>query len=188
MNPPDGSTRPQSKSEQIRLLAQQGMSTKDIAAKLGIRYQHVYGVLKGARGLAPIPAGLSRSAPARSARTSSREPKENEASVFDSFWDAENNVHRVVVRMYRLVPNQSPFRPNIARYVGPYDPVAIERWVQRCTTHGYISASDYDEQISLIRAVLRKNEKMLSAPVTNDWDTPTTPPTPPKPPPSHPTA
>lgn len=164
---------PISKSEQIRTLASQGMSTKDIAARLGIRYQHVYGVLKGAKGLAPIPAGMSRSSPARSPRSSSpARSKENEASVMDSFWDAENNVHRVVVRMYRLVPNQSPFRPNIARYVGPMDERAIDSWVARCTRHGYISSSDYDEQISLIRAVLRKNEKLISAPTTNDWDPP----------------
>jgi hypothetical protein len=35
------------KSEQIRRLAAEGLSRSDIAKRLGIRYQHVYNVLKG---------------------------------------------------------------------------------------------------------------------------------------------
>jgi len=171
-----------SKSEQIRRLAQQGMSTKDIASRLGLRYQHVYGVLKGAKSLAPIPAGLSRRRVTREPSPYQRLRAESEASVFDSFWDAENNQHRVVVRMYRIVPGESPFRPSVARYIGPMDERMIDAWIRRCEYHGYISQSDYDEQVSLIRAVLRKNEKAMYSATTNDWDekppTPTPPTTP----------
>src|SRR5947199_3195447 len=95
----------ESKSAAIRRLAAEGMSTKDIAARLGVRYQHVYGVLKQARGLAPIPAGFSRSRPARPKSAQQTVRAESEASVYDTFWDSENNVHRVVVRMYRILPH-----------------------------------------------------------------------------------
>jgi len=168
-----------SKSEQIRRLAATGMSTKDIATRLGIRYQHVYGVLKGARSLAPIPAGLSRRRVTREPSPQQRLRQESESSVYDTFWDQENNVHRVVVRMYRIVPGESPFRPSVARYIGPMNPPLIDAWIARCAYHGYISQSDYDEQVSLIRAVLRKAEKAMFSATTNDWDTP--PPSTPKP-------
>jgi hypothetical protein len=175
-------TQPQpgeTKSAAIRRLASEGMSTKDIAAKLGVRYQHVYGVLKQAKGLAPVPAGFSRSRPSREPTAAQRLRSEADASVYDSFWDQDNNVHRVVVKMYRLVPHESPFNPSVARYVGPLDEARIAEWEERCRRHGYISSMDYDEQISLIRAVLRKNEKLLSAPTTNDWDQARKPPSPP---------
>jgi hypothetical protein len=162
----------ESKSAAIRRLAESGMSTKDIAAKLGVRYQHVYGVLKQARGLAPVPQGFSRAAVRREPTGIQKLRSESDASAMDTFWDVDNNVHRVVVKMYRLVPRESPFNPSVARYVGPLDEKRIGEWEARCKAHGYISASDYDEQISLIRAVLRKNEKLLSAPTTNDWDPP----------------
>jgi hypothetical protein len=74
--------------------------------------------------------------------------------------------------MYRIVPGESPFRPSIARYIGPMDEKLIDAWTDRCVYHGYISESDYQEQVSLIRAVLRKNEKSMFSKTTNDWDTP----------------
>jgi len=46
--PADGPDEP-SKSEQMRQMAAQGMTTSDIARQLGVRYQFVYNVLKAAR-------------------------------------------------------------------------------------------------------------------------------------------
>ncbi|WP_027584102.1 GIY-YIG nuclease family protein [Bradyrhizobium sp. Ai1a-2] len=39
-------------SDQIRLLAAEGLSTTEIARRLGIRYQHAYNVVRGASGTA----------------------------------------------------------------------------------------------------------------------------------------
>jgi DNA invertase Pin-like site-specific DNA recombinase len=41
-------------SENIRALAREGLSTAEIARRLGIRYQHAYNVLKA--GGAPAPS------------------------------------------------------------------------------------------------------------------------------------
>jgi hypothetical protein len=42
-------------SENIRALAREGLSTTEIAQRLGIRYQHAYNVLK-ADGALPVPS------------------------------------------------------------------------------------------------------------------------------------
>ncbi|MGY3621007.1 GIY-YIG nuclease family protein [Bradyrhizobium sp. USDA 10063] len=52
-------------SDQIRSLAGEGLSTAEIARRLGIRYQHAYGVLHNSGGVKPgfADGGLPRSRP-----------------------------------------------------------------------------------------------------------------------------
>jgi len=55
-----------SKSNEIRRLAAEGMTTADIARQLGIRYQHAYGVLRDmASGSGKRKAGAARSKAAK---------------------------------------------------------------------------------------------------------------------------
>lgn len=48
-------------SENIRALAREGVSTTEIARRLGIRYQHAYNVLKSNAGIASVAATLESS-------------------------------------------------------------------------------------------------------------------------------
>lgn len=56
-------------SDNIRLLAREGVPVTEIARRLGIRYQFAYGVLKSA-GILPMAARTRSEAPRRAAATS----------------------------------------------------------------------------------------------------------------------
>jgi hypothetical protein len=161
-----------SKSSQIRELAAQGKTVKECAEAVGVVYQFAYNVLKGKGSHATaIPKGLTRRSKPKltidaDGNYDLTEVDESEADTIEER-DAE---YHWVTEMFRLEKHQSPFRPTVARYIGPRSPEARRDWVVARRGEGYIDQEEFEAHIGIIRGVLRKASAALSQKTVNDWD------------------